>query len=147
MKRFICLFFVFSLLTSFACAEAYIKINPSDPVATAHYSVFVNGDSATVGKGSRLFEFNSLSIDLYLTESEEEAYLLIACCNDHIMHSSGFLQVSVVKDGTSIYFMNSSGLYLMGEWDENGTDLWLNYSGRSFRLRPTEKFSVYSDWK
>ena len=63
------------------------------------------------------------------------------------MRSSGLMDVSVVKDGARFYLSNSYGLYLLCEWDENGTDLWIDYSGRSFRLRPVSDFSVYSDWK
>ena len=147
MRRFFCLLMLFLFVVSFACADAYLKVNPVDPAVTAHYSVFVNGDSAVIGKGDRIFDFNSLCIDLYLTESPDEAYLLIACCADHIMHSSGLMTVSISMDDGHVYFTNSSGLYLIGEWDENGTDLWLDYSGRSFRLHPVSGFSVYSDWK
>ena len=148
MRRFCFLLIMVFLFVPCAYSDTYLEVNPIDPTVTAHYSVFVNGDTATLGKGGSLFDFNSLCIDLYLTDTEDEAYLIIACCKDHIMRSSGLFKVSVINDDGHVYFSSiSSGLYLIGEWDENGTDLWLDYSGRSFRLTPAHDFSVYSDWK
>lgn len=148
MKRFFCVLLLLVLFSvSCAFAEAYIEVRTVDPVVTSHYSVSVNGADSAMGKGDPVFDFNSLCIDLYLTDSEDEAFLLIACCKDKFMRSTGFIKVSVLNDENNIYFSSSSGLYLIGRWDENGTDLWIDYSGKSFRLRPVPAFSVYSDWE
>lgn len=147
MKRFFCFLFVLVLLPVFSLADAYIKVETQDRPVTAHYSVFVDGTISSSGKGGKLFDFDSLCIDLYLTDSEDYAYLLISNCTDHLIYSSGLAKVSVYRDGNRAYFCNSSGLYVIGEYDENGTDIWIDYHGRSFRLSPVYEFSSYSDWK
>ena len=147
MKRVFSLVLALLLcLVSSAFSEGYLQLNPGDPAVTSHYSVYVNGAAGSSGTGGPLFSFNSLCIDLYLTDSETDAYLLTAVCRDHIMHSSGLVHVSVLNDDGLLYFSTVSGLYLTGHWDPNGTDLWVEFSGRSFRLRPVPAFSVYSDW-
>ena len=144
MKRFFCLFALVLLLSPCALADAYIKVNTYDLPVKSHYSVVIDG-TVSYGKDGRVFDFDSLCIDLYLTESEDTAYLQIFSVTDRLIHNTGMTKVSVYREGNRAYFAASDGLYVIGEYDES--DIWIDYRGLSFRLRPVYDFSPYSDWK
>jgi hypothetical protein len=97
--------------------------------------------------GTSLFDFDSLCIDLYITESEETAYLCITTCKSFINRTSGLQAVSIQYNDGKIYFTDRNGFYLTGQKAEDGDGYWIDYIGRSYRLHPVAEFSVYGDWE
>ena len=144
MKRFYCLILALLLLPVISLADE------SDLNAyriTEHYSLLIDGQTITSPKGGRMFDFDSLCIDLYITESHDIAFLSVTIVDSFLRRSSGLQRVTVQSYGNTIYFSDEYGFYMTGQRDENGDGYWINYVGRSFLLRPVSKFSAYSDWK
>lgn len=146
MKRFFALFLVLVLLPVVSSAD-FVDDVVHYLRAVSHYATLVDGNVGTVGKTSEsIFDFDSLSIDLYLTESEEFAYLCASVWKDGQIRTTGLVLCTVqMKDG-NLYFTNSNGFYLTGRRDDAVDCYWIEYSGRSFRLRPAPIFDIYGDW-
>lgn len=144
MKRFFCLILVLVLLPVVSLADES-ALNAYR--ITEHYSLLIDGQTITSPKGGKMFDFDSLCIDLYLTESHDVAFLSVTIVNSSLRRSSNLQRVMVQSYGDTIYFSDEYGFYMTGQRDENGNGYWINYVGRSFLLRPVSEFSVYSDWK
>ena len=144
MKRFFCLILVLVLLPIVSLAD---EADLNAYRITEHYSLLIDGQTITSAKGGKMFDFDSLCIDLYLTESHDVAYLSVTIVDSFLRRSSNLQRVTVRSYGDIIYFSDEYGFYMTGQRDENGEGYWINYIGRSFLLRPVSKFSVYSDWK
>jgi hypothetical protein len=145
MKRLLALIFVVILFPVVSLADHFELMPDLSPV-TSHYSVVVDG-TVSIGKGGSPFDFDSLCIDLYLTDSDTVGYVSIILCKSGNVSCSGLRSVDILCNGESYYFTDSNGFYVTAQRDENGTDYWINYTGKNFRLRPVPEFSVYEDWK
>ena len=144
MKRLFALILAVVLLPVFSLAEDSEQYQYR---ITEHYSLLIDGRSAKSSMGTSLFDFDSLCIDLYITESSETAYLCITTCKSYISRSSGLQSVSIQYNDGKIYFTDKYGFYLTGHKDEGGDGYWIDYIGRSYRLHPVAEFSVYGDWE
>lgn len=147
MRRSLSLLVVLILLCSFSSALSESSIDQTLYILSIkdHYSVFVDGTTASSGKG-RLFDFDSLNIDLYLTNNENYCYLCITEISDGIITTTHLIRATIETLSDRMY-LSYNNLYLVARRDENGSDIWIDYKGRSFRLRPSQPFSVYEDWK
>lgn len=139
MKRFLCLFMVVFLIPVCSFAESLF--------IDKHYSLFIDSTANIVGTGGSLFEFDSLCIDLYIMNDESTAFGTFSLTDSGVyLTSSCRFTIRTRGDGTVI-FVQDNGEFFEVEYDENGTDLWIYYNGRNYRLRPVPAFSIYEDWK
>lgn len=139
MKKFFVLFLVLLFVPLFSYSE-------EAPQIVSHYSMSADFRSFSVGKGGSQFDSDALLIDLYFTDSNV-AYLWSCVCIGGTYLASGFNERTVVERDGIIYLANPSGSFYTAWYDENGTDLWLSYDNRSYRLHPVPAFSFYEDWK
>lgn len=139
MKKRLSLLLVLLLIPLIAFSE-------DTPHITVHYSLSADFRPYSTGKGGSSFESDALLIDLYFTDSDV-VYLWSCECIGGTYLVSGFNERTVVERDGILYLVNASGYYHTAWYDENGTDLWLNYNDHSFRLHPVPSFSFYEDWQ
>ena len=138
MKKLLCLLFVLVFLpvVSFAADKKPIE---------AHYTAFVD-ESATYGsKGSKIIDYDSLCLDLYIVEGREEGYLLSVRSFLGLIVSSGTIHVDIAERNGVFYLADDNGNYITASPDENGDGIWLEYEGLHIRLRPVPSASPYGD--
>ena len=99
------------------------------------------------GNGSRLFTFDSYTLDLYLMTDQKTGYLMETTCIDGIFLSSGTMEVKLVDFNGALRIVYSGGNYLTAEWDENGEDLWVTLDRGAFRMQPVAKAHYSNDWR
>ena len=138
MKRFVCLLFVFVFIPLFAFADRVALSN--------HYALFISGGAGTAGKGS-LFDFDSLSVDLYLLEDDEKGYICTSKCFSGLFITSGMVSVTLADQDGVLYIVDNNGNFYTAVRDDNGTDLWIDLEGYSFRMRPVADLSYFEDVK
>lgn len=137
MKKLFCLFFVLILLPVFSLADQI--------ALTDHYSLFIPKGAGRTGKDGNLFSFDSLSIDLYVSEGGESGYLCTTKCFSGLFITSGMVRVSISDQDGVLYIVDDGGNFITGCYDENGSDLWLDTEGHKFRLRRLPSFSLFED--
>ena len=143
MKKALAFLFLSVLLMSVVS----VSLADLDPLyVSKHYTLFIDARIATSGK-ARLFDFDSLCVDLYMMDGDQRAYLSVSKSFSGIFIASGTVAVNVVENNGTLFFASDDGNYTTGRYDENGEDIWLDLEGRTFRLRPVPTFSVYDDWK
>ena len=141
MKKLFCLLLILFMFVPSALAD-------SDPLfISQHYSVFVDTRQETSGKGASPFTFDSLCMDVYFVEGSDTAYISTVRTFSGLFLSSGSVKVSVVDQDGILYFVSDDGNYITGQYDENGTDLWMDLEYGTFRLRPVPSFSMFDDWR
>ena len=138
MKRFFCLLFVLCLLpvVSFAAEKKPIE---------AHYTAFVDESGTYGSKGSKIIDYDSLCLDLYVVEGWEEGYLLSVRSFMGLIVSSGTIHVDIAERGGVLYLADDNGNFITATRDENDDGIWLDYEGIRFRLRPVPSASPYAD--
>jgi len=139
MKRFICLFILLLLFPVFSFSESFF-IN-------RHYSLFIDSSTTITGKGDNAFDFDSLCIDLYIMSDESTAFGTFSRTEFGLYLTTSCRFTIRKRNNGTVIFVQDNGEYFDVTYDENGTDLWINYSGRNFRLHPVPAFSLYEDWK
>jgi len=135
MKRIIILF-VLLLIPVFSFADPFF--------IDRHYSLFVDSSAVSSGYGESMFEFDSLCIDLYIMSDEATAFCSVSR-TDNGFYLTDSNRYSVINDNGSVTFIADNGYYFTALYDENGTDLWINYDNRNYRLHPVAAFSALSD--
>ena len=140
MKKLFALLFVLVLLPIVSFAEL-----PSKNFS-AHYTLFMDDSSTRGVKGEKVFDYDSLGLDLYMIEGGKECYFTSIRSFSGIV-ITGTTHASIVALGDVLYLADDSGYYFTVTYDENGEDLWIEYEGRSLRLRPVPVFSLYEDFR
>ena len=143
MKRYICFVFSIFLFLSFF---SYSYAETDYDFVSSHYSLFLDGRFVPGAFGNP-FDFDTLFIDIFFIDNPQKAYLCISERFSDIFISTGMSTVSVAERNGNIYFAYENGEYLTGHYDENGTDLWIDYKGNSFRLCPVHPFDPTCDWQ
>lgn len=139
MKRFFCLFLLLLFVPLFSLADSLF--------ISRHYSLFIDSTANITAGGSSMFEFDSLCIDLYIMNDESTAYGTFSRAESGLYLTSSCRFTIRTRNDGSVIFAQDNGEYFVADFDENGTDLWINYNGRNYRLRPVPAFSVFEDWK
>jgi len=140
MKKLLCVLFVLALLPVFSFAESFSK-----PIS-AHYTLYMNEESTYGPKGEKVFDYDSLCIDLYMIEGGQECYLHIVSSFSGFVLSNTTNASFITRNGIT-YLADDNGLFTVVEYDENGEDLWIVYENRTLRLRPVPVFNLYEDFR
>ena len=136
MKKLLCLLLVSVLLP---------VVSLSDPrIISAHYAIFMDDESSRGPKGEKVFDYDSLCLDLFILEGGKECYLTSVRSFSGIV-ITGTTNASIAERDGLLYLADDSGNYWSAYYDENGDDIWLQYEGRYLRLHPVPVFSLYTD--
>ena len=138
MKKLFCLLFVLVLLpvVTFAADKKPIE---------AHYTAFID-ESATYGtKGSKIIDYDSLCLDLYIVEGWEEGYLLSVRSFLGLIVSSGTIHVDIAERNGVFYLADDNGNFVTASRDENDDGIWLDYESMHIRLRPVPTATYFGD--
>ena len=145
MKKLITIILILALaLPALALAESEGPL-----YVEKHYSLHIDShdNGFNYGNGSRLFTFDSYTLDLYLMSDQKNGYLMETTCIDGIFLSSGTMEVKLVDFNGALRIVYSGGNYLTAEWDENGEDLWVTLDRGAFRMHPVAKAHYSNDWR
>lgn len=141
MKRFLCLFFavVFSCVVCVSFADESVNIS-------THYSLFIDSNYAKSAKGDRYYDFDTLCLDIYVMEGNKTAYIIESKTYSGLFLTTGSQKYNIMErpDGSWL-FSTDNGAYFYGYFDENGEDMWVTMYGGELRLKPINRFSIYSD--
>lgn len=142
MKKLISVLLILALLLPLAALA-------DDFYIARHYSLHINAHTGktTSPKGGSMFDFDSVTMDLFLTSDGENGYMIETTCTSGIFFSSGIYQVRLVTVGGNSFIVDNNGNNYAVTFDENGTDLWLNTSRGLFRFRLVEYMDPFTDWK
>lgn len=143
MKRLLCVLSLVVFL--FPSVSAFSEEFPF--YLSSHYSLFISGASNKVTAKGQLFSFDSFSADLYILEGMKKGYLCTTKCFSDIFITSGMVSVSIAESDGVLYFADENGNHITARYDENGSDLWVDMEGSTFRMVPVHEFSSYTDWK
>ena len=139
MKRFVCCLLVLLSFLFLASAD-------SKPIE-AQYSFFVDRPGTYGAKGSKIIDYDSLCVELYVIEGFESGYLSTIRSFSGIVVSSGMVSVSIAERDGLLYFADDNGNYLTGYRDEETEDIWLNFETYEVRLRRLEPARMYTDFR
>ena len=138
MKKLIAVLLILVLsLPVFASAE-YL---------TDHYSLFISKQNIVSGKDASAFDFDSLTVDLYMLDDGEYAYIQITRCVSGIFLNNGMVKVRVADLGGTTYLVDGSGENLTVFNDESSDGLWITLGDSSFLMHRVQPFNMYSDWQ
>lgn len=145
MKRLFTIILLLVLLLPAAAALA-----EDEPFhISKHYSLFIDGTSGQLnaGKGGRTFDFDSYTVDLYLSEDGRTGYLIETTCDSGFFLNSGMIKVKIgtVRGTTLLVYEN--GDHIEVEPEEDGQAIWIHFSRGWFRLQLVPSFDMYTDWK
>lgn len=138
MKKIIAIILILAVILPSAALSEELYI-------AKHYSILINSHELITGKGSASFDFDSLTIDLYIKGDGESGYLNITRCIAGIFLNDGMLPVRIVTIGGEKYIVSDSGSNLTLREDEGSNDLWISYGNSYFKLHYVEPFNLYSD--
>ena len=140
MKKLITIILILALALAESEGPLYVE---------KHYSLHIDShdNGFNYGNGSRLFTFDSYTLDLYLMTDQKTGYLMETTCIDGIFLSSGTMEVKLVDFNGALRIVYSGGNYLTAEWDENGEDLWVTLDRGAFRMHPVAKAHYSNDWR
>ena len=109
-----------------------------------HYVLFFDALGTATGMGNS-FEYNTLCIDIYMLNDNKTAYVMISQCVHDFFISTGTEKYSVNEVKGVLYFVRDNGEFFTAIYDENGTDLWINYHDTQMRMRPVSSLSYFED--
>lgn len=138
MKRFICLFIALAMIPMAALADRV--------ALSEHYALFISGGAGTAGKGA-LFDFDSLSADLYLMEDGQTGYLCTTKCFAGVFITTGMIKITISDQAGTLYFVDDNGGFVTAVYDENGEDLWISLEGHQFRMSKVRDLAYFDDVK
>lgn len=138
MKRFFCCLFVILFVFPLAAADP-------KPIE-AHYSFFVDRAGTYGTKGSKVIDYDSLCIEIYVVEGFETGYIIILRSFSGVVVSSGMINVTIAERDGLLYFADEKGNYLAGYRDDETDDIWLEFEGNVLRLRYLAPARMYSDF-
>jgi len=142
MKKLITMILILALaLPALALAEDEYYI-------TDHYALHINDHSgnSTAVNGGRMFDFDSMTVDLFITSEQGTAYLITTTCTSGVFLSSGVQKVRIVTIGDQSLIVNDSGDSMSLDWDEDG-DLWIDFGLSYFRMQHVKNMDAYNDRK
>ena len=115
---------------------------------TDHYALTINSnaDSAKMLYNTKIFDFDSKTVDLFFTSEEGTAYIITTTCISNIFFSSGMQKVKIVTLGGQTYVVDESGDHMALDWDENG-DLWIDFGLSYFLMHHVENMDALHDRK
>lgn len=140
MKRIVSLILILAMLLPAAALASNNRI-------VDHYTVLIDAETTKTGKGASPFDFDSLTIDLYLSSEEGHGYLNIARFIQNIYLNDGMIPVSLVDINGTQYIVNGSGTNIRIRKDEETDDLWIEYRSHFLRMHRVEPFSLYADYE
>lgn len=138
MKKLITIVLILAmLLPAAACSESLRVVR--------HYSLLI--DSATTASNSgNMFDFDSLTVDLFITSDENLCYYIETTCIAGIFVSGGAVACRMIERGDTMMLVDESGNSRPIRKDESSGDLWIDIGRGFFRMRLVEPFDIYSDW-
>ena len=143
MKKLITMLLILAiLLPAAALAEDNYRI-------VKHYALLIDSHAgdAVPPKGGSYFDFDSLTLDLFLASDDKTGYIIETQCISGIFFNNGMKKVTLVEMNGNTYLVDDAGNHINLQTDENG-DLWIDFGiGYYFRMRPVDHVSVYKDRK
>lgn len=140
MKKLITVILILALILPAAALAA-------DSYLVEHYALLIDAESAKTGKDASPFDFDSLTIDLYMTADQEHGYLNITRSVYGVFLNDGMIQVRLVDIDGSLYIVTGSGDNFPVRKDDETGDMWIAYGASFFRMHRVEPFNLYSDWQ
>ena len=144
MKRLTAIFLFMVMLLS-----AAVSIADETFSIVRHYTLNINGNSGQLvsGKGGKVFDFDSFTVDLYLDEEGKNGYYIETSCVDGIFLTSGMDKIRILDSMGKLRIVFGSGENIPVEWDEDNQSVWIQFSRGWFRLQLVPSFDMYTDWK
>jgi len=145
MKKLLAVILILALLLPAAAALA----DTNSFYIVKHYTLNINGNSGQLvaGKGGKVFEFDSFTVDLYLDAEGKNGYYMETTCMDGLFLSNGTYSCRVADTMHGPRLVLSSGENLAIEFDDENDSVWLQFARGWFRLQLAPSFDMYSDWK
>ena len=140
MKKLITAILILALLLPAAALAGNNRI-------VEHYTVLIDAETTKTGKGASPFDFDSLTIDLYLSSEEGQGYLNIARFIQNIYLNDGMIPVSLVDIHGTTYIVNGAGTNIRLRKDEETGDLWIEYGSNFLRMHRVEPFLLHADYE
>ena len=140
MKRLIIIIMILSIAFQMVAVAETKSI-------TTHYAVLFNSNYFISGKGEQQFEFDSLTIDVYLTENGIDGYMQITRFASGIFLNANMKPIQLVDLYDGMYLVDSSGYYYSIKKDENDDSLWIQYANHYFKMTRMDPISTYEDWQ
>ena len=143
MKKLISVLLILALLLPLAALA-------DDFYIARHFTLHINAhtDETHAVKGGSMFkDFDSLTMDLFLSADGKSGYMLETQCVSGLFVSSGVYQVSLVTIAGRDYLLDNTGDRYPVAFDENGSDLWLTTSLGTFRFHLVESMNPLTDWQ
>jgi len=118
---------------------------------TAHYSMVLDsydGRNRAAKGGAIYTDFDSFTIDLYLTSDEQIGYYVETFCAYDTFFSSGFEKVKIVNMAGDVRIVDDSGNSYMIRYDDQDPDaMWIKTKYGEMKLHKVESFNTYTDKK
>lgn len=128
----------FSIFLVFLCCSL--------PASADDYLMCFSTHGSTQGV-DHLFDGDLFALSLYINSSKLTAYIIETTWNDG-KASTLKLNASVKSkvDDNHLYFVLENGFVLMGHYDENGYDFWIDYDAGSVKLHAADEFTLGFDY-
>ena len=136
MKKLLIIVFIL-----FLCSSA----SADNVCLTEHYSALVDARSSVSGKGASMFDYDSLTLDLYLSDDSTTGYLNITTCISGIFFNDAMNPVRIATVNGQMYLVSGNGTNLRIERDAESQDIWIEYGQHMYRMRRVEPLSIYAD--
>ena len=141
MKKLIALILILVLaLPAASCADGFY--------VAYHYSMHIETCSPENSfiQSSRIFDFDSKTIDLYLDQNKEQGYIVESTCYGGRLLFTGPFEAEIRNAGGLCLMFNLGTRYPV-EFDESSGDLFLDFGSGLIRMHLVETFNIYEDRK
>lgn len=142
MKKLVTIILILALLLPAASLA-------DDLCIARHYTIHIDGTSPALRTqyGSRLFDYDSFTMDLFLTNDLVNGYMFQTQYTSGIFLNSGMIQCKIATVMDQKYLVNGSGDNFPIMEDDESDDLWINFGRGYFRMHLVDIFNSGTDWK
>ena len=145
MKKLITLLLILALaLPALALAD-----DEKEPYSIVkHFALHIDshaGDTMTV-TGASIYEFDSLTIDLFMASDNKTCYVLQTECSSGFFFNSGMKKYTIYEYSDKLRIADGAGNYLSLQRGETEDELWIDFGyGYFVRMQLVNHMNILTD--
>ena len=140
MKKLIAMILLIGLLVPVTSSA------DSDYFLFQRYTNYIDGDFYNSFFNSN-FAFDIRIMDVYLYNDFKSASICCQLWTDGKYESTGMEECSFKIENDKITIIPPDNIPIVGYWDENEDDLWLDFGSGYFRFSQAHQFNIQKDWE